>query len=214
MEATLWGRFENVEHFLNHGADKNLKDHKNLKAIDLASPSDRNEEERFQRSGREQQIYKEIPYIANRARKQIISMLKDDTGDQLVASEEEGVADHFFRKTPTKVTVFAPVAEYAISSPYKTIAHLERGGKYPSIAAMSGWSHETSVLLVSGKDWTAQVIWIANCVGHDLVAHERDQGISGQYHACHAEKQLIACLSVDMSSWNMKPELLKRHMST
>lgn len=36
MEAALWGRYENVEHLLIHGANKHLKDNHSLKAIDFA----------------------------------------------------------------------------------------------------------------------------------------------------------------------------------
>ncbi len=53
MESALWGRYESVEHLLDHGANKHLKDNDNLKASDLATSSDRNEEERYRRSGGE-----------------------------------------------------------------------------------------------------------------------------------------------------------------
>ena len=192
MEAALWGRYENVEHLLGHGANKYLIDDHRLKAIDLANPSDRNEEERYWRSGGEHQVYKEITYTANQARRMIVSILKDDLGDQLLATTKENVEDRFFQKSSSRVKLFAPIADYEISSPHKTIARLERGGKYPSIAAMSGWSHGPTVPLVSGKDWTAEVVRIAKIIGHALVPDSWDRGIPGQFHACHAEKQLVA----------------------
>ncbi len=119
----------------------------------------------------------------------IVSILKDDMADELPAA---AMKDQFFCKSSNRVTLFAPVAEYEISSPHKTVAHLTRGGKYPSIAAMSGWSHGKTVPLVSGRDLTSDVLRIANIVGHALVADSRDRGIPGQFNACHAEKQLIA----------------------
>ncbi|KAH8432440.1 uncharacterized protein LDX57_010076 [Aspergillus melleus] len=59
---------------------------------------------------------------------------------------------------------------------------------------MSGWGHsECPSTRVSGKDWTKRVLNIADIVGHTLSADsEKDQGIKGQFHASHAEKQLIA----------------------
>lgn len=191
MEAALWGRYGNVERLLEHGANKNLIDNHSLKAIDLATPLDRNEEERYLRSGGEHQIYKEITYTANQARRMIVCILKDDIGELLPAAATENREDQFFQKSSSRVRLFAPIAEYDLINPYKTIARLERGGRYPSVVAMSGWSHDKTVPLV-GKDWTSEVIRIASIIGHAIVPDRKDQGIPGQYHACHAEKQIIA----------------------
>ena len=57
---------------------------------------------------------------------------------------------------------------------------------------MSGWSHGKTVPLVSGKDWTSEVIRIADIIGHALLHDRKDNGITGKLRACHAEKQLIA----------------------
>lgn len=192
MEAALWGRYENVEHLLGHGANKDVKDSRGLRAIDLATPSDRNEQERYERSGGEHQVYKEITYTANKARRIIVMMLNDEVSDQVPVAASGDFKEQFFHRSASRVRLFAPIAEYEISSPHKTIAHLKRGGRYPPIAAMSGWSHGETVPLVSGKDWTSEVIRIANIIGHALVPDSRDNGVLGQFHACHAEKQLIA----------------------
>ena len=197
MEAALWGRLKNVELLLENGVDKDLMDHDSLRAIDLATPSDRNEEERFRRSGGKHQVYKEDTYTANQARRMIVSILKDDDDDQSPPAGNTIIGNQsFFQKSHDKITFYAPVAEYDIPTPYKTIARLERGGRYPSIAAMSGWSHEKdekTTPLVSGKDWTSEVIRIAAIIGHTLHPNNtKDNDIPGQFHACHAEKQLIA----------------------
>ena len=192
MEAALWGRDENVKLLLGKRAKKNMKDNHGLKAVDLAAPLDQNEEERYMRSGGEHQVYKEITYIANRARRLIVLMLKDDLSDQPPAAVGGNSKDQYFQKSADRIRLFAPIAEYEISTSDKTIARLERGGRYPSISAMSGWSHGMTVPLVSGQDWTHEVIRIANIIGHALVPDAKDNGVPGQYHACHAEKQLIA----------------------
>lgn len=72
------------------------------------------------------------------------------------------------------------------------VARFECGGKYLFIAAMSGWSHDKTVSLISGKDLTPEVLRIANIVGYAFAINSRDRGVSGQFQACHAEKQLIA----------------------
>ena len=193
MEAALWGRYKNVEHLLEHGANKDLMDNDSLKAIDFAAPSDRNEEERYRRSRERHPVYQEVTYTANQARKMIVSILKDDAGDQLHPAANGIIQNQLlFQKSPGRITLYAPVAEYEIFTPYKTIAWLERGGRYPFIAAMSGWSHGQTTTLVSGRDWTSEVIRIAKIIGYTLALDDWDNDIPGQFHACHAEKQLIA----------------------
>lgn len=193
MQAALWGRYESVRHLLRYGADKNLQDSDGFKAIHLASLSDRNEEERYWRSGRKNQIYREVTQTANQARRMIVHLLKDDD-DQTVLGSNNSFEHHVFRKLSRgTITLFAPIAEYPISSEYKTIARLERGQKYPSVAAMSGWGHRDTTTIISGRDWTSEAIQIAEILGYALKPFvTRDGGIPGQYHACHAERQLIA----------------------
>lgn len=172
MEAALWGRYKNVEYLLDYGADKNLKDNRGLEAIDHATPSDENEEERFTRSGGEHQVYKEDTYTANQSRKTIVSILKDDPSEQPLCSTNRNV-DPFFVKFPSTIDLIGPIASYDIPSRNKTIARLKRGGMYPLIAAMSGWSHNKSDTLISGKYWTSEVLQLANVVGHTLTPDAR-----------------------------------------
>ena len=123
-------------------------------------------------------------------------ILKDDADDQSPPAANGIIENQFlFRKSPNgdRIRLYALVAEYELPTPYKTIACLKRGGRYPSIAAMSGWSHGKTTPLVSGKDWTSEVIRIAKIIGHALIPdNNKDNGDPGKYHACHAEKQLIA----------------------
>lgn len=52
---------------------------------------------------------------------------------------------------------------------------------------MSGWSHDLDEsCTIAGKDWTSEVLSIP------LSNSQYDRGVPGKYHACHAEKQLIA----------------------
>jgi hypothetical protein len=92
---------------------------------------------------------------------------------------------------------------------WKIIARLEREGRYPSVAAMSGWGHEDTITTFIGKDWTSEVMQIANMIGHVLQPDaRRDQGTAGKFNASHAEKQLIAYLT-GMFSWSTKSKPLR-----
>lgn len=194
MQAALWGRYENVRHLLKYGAIKNLKDSNGFKAIDFAYSSDGNEEERYRRLG-ENQTYREVTPTANLARRMIVHLLKD-AEDEIVHSPNNSFENHVFQKHSKNIfKLVAPIAEYPISNEWKTIARLERGHKYPSVAAMSGWGHGNTTATISGRDWTTEVLRIADILDYAIKPHEkRDDGIPGQYHACHAEMQLTAYL--------------------
>jgi hypothetical protein len=56
MQATLWGRLENVRILLGYGTNKNLRDRNGFKAIHLAETSHQNEEDRYRKSGREYKV--------------------------------------------------------------------------------------------------------------------------------------------------------------
>lgn len=199
MHAALWGRYENVRHLLKYGADKNLKDSDGFKAIDFAYSSDRNEEERYYRLLEGNQTYREITPTANQARRMIVHLLNDASEDEdgeIVHGQNNSFENHAFQKqSKCIIKLVAPIAEYPISSEWKTIARLERGHKFPSVAAMSGWSHGDTSATISGRDWTSKVMQMADILGYTITPYEkRDGGIPGQYHACHAEMQLIAYL--------------------
>lgn len=150
MQAALWGRYESVRHLLKYSADKNLQDSDGFKAFQLAGLSDRNKEERYWRSAKNNQIFREVTQTANQARKIIVHLLKDDD-DQTILGSNNTFEHHVFRKLSRgTITLFASIAKYPISSEYKTIARLERGDKYSSVAAMSGWGHRDTTTIISG----------------------------------------------------------------
>lgn len=53
IEAALWGRLDNVKILLKNGANKSLRDVHGRRAAELAEQTLQNDEERYQRSGRE-----------------------------------------------------------------------------------------------------------------------------------------------------------------
>jgi hypothetical protein len=198
MEAALWGRLGNVEHLLEYGSNKSLRDDEGLRATDFAKPTERNEEERWRRSGKELRTFEESTYLANQYRKRIALMLEEDTAtNESTTVCEAGYEDfeyHFFPESPQTLLIklFAPIAEFSIRKG-KTIARLERGGEFPSVSAKSGWCHDKNREIgVAGRDWMKDIFRLAVSVGHRLAADTRDQDHPGLFHSCHAEKQLIA----------------------
>ncbi|CAM6001938.1 unnamed protein product [Sphagnum balticum] len=61
-------------------------------------------------------------------------------------------------------------------------------------AAMSGWHIRKTVKSTyrSLEKLTAEVRRLCEVIGYNLTPHGNDQCEPGRYHACHAEKQLIA----------------------
>ncbi|CAK38704.1 hypothetical protein CBS63078_2089 [Aspergillus niger] len=191
MEAALFGRVGNVKVLLEHGADPNIRDDENRRAVYFARESRKNRKERNVRT---QDTYEMLV-----GRQEIVRLL----------SGEIPKSKNAFGKPPTPSlsrpyrflssnggytkVLHGPIEEYPMTKCGKTVARLERGGKFPSVGAMSGWSHTPAQpLRVDARQWTDDVFYIAEIVGHHLASHACDQGICGQYNACHAEKQLIA----------------------
>lgn len=195
MEAALWGRIENVKHLLEHGANRCICDNNSSRAIELAEPSLQNDEERHRRSGGEFPIYCEVPFMANQARRVIFETLKEpkDYNRRVAPEQDQTFQRHIFKKTDRQsIELIAPIAEFPIPTEWNTIASLQRPSNYPSIAAMSGWSHGETKITISGENWTDEVRRIAWIVGHELpIDQRRDQGVQGHFFASHAEKQLV-----------------------
>jgi hypothetical protein len=78
----------------------------------------------------------------------------------------------------------------------KTVAVLLSGAQTPMHAVVSGWS--TRVHSLPGSTQIPQEVALRGVnklmaqVRHSLCADEKDQGVLGRYHACHAERLLIA----------------------
>lgn len=202
MEAALWGRHDNVQKLLDHDADKDLRDMDGLKAVDLARASSRNAEERLRRSGPDHKPYSEKTYAANQARRLIVQLL-DDADDDIVQDPDLRIEGHRFRRRLTQgsmpgINLVSPTFDKKKQCPntdenLKPIAWLTRPRDYTPIPAMSGRNHGITTTMVSGHEWTEEVMQIAAMVGHTFEENKAlDQGQPGHFHACHAEKQLIA----------------------
>ena len=91
-----------------------------------------------------------------------------------------------------EILLYAPIARFQISTPWKTVARLVRGGRFPTIDAMSGWSHAEGPY-IHGRFSTLEVKILSLMIGYKLPASpEYDQGSPGMFNASHAEKQLVS----------------------
>ncbi|KAG6078869.1 hypothetical protein E4U15_004051 [Claviceps sp. LM218 group G6] len=106
-------------------------------------------------------------------------------------------------RTPTKGAAKGATAALVVTQSvhqmhvvdHKALAAMRRHGDFPDIYAMSGWDGlEHDNFVISQETWTPKVMEICQDIGFDLEPSPSglDQGIPGQFNACHVEKQLIA----------------------
>lgn len=208
MEAALFGRVDNVKVLLGHNADKNLRDNENSLAIDSAREHYKNRREVYERTGgnltssskQRPRHTMEDAFKRDIDRREIVRLLGgEDRKSRITYGRPPTLSlsrSYTFTRSPMQDSfeLRGPIEKYPVTSSWKTVARLERGGKFPSVSAMSGWSH-TSVqsLRVNGQQWTDDVFYVSQVVGHLLPPDAaKDRGKKGRYNACHAEKQLIA----------------------
>ncbi|KAL5357169.1 DYW family of nucleic acid deaminases-domain-containing protein [Aspergillus floccosus] len=206
MEAALFGRIDNVKVLLQHDAEKNIRDGEHRLAIDLARDHYKNRREVYERTGGDltSSSIRRLGYIEDTFkrdidRREIVRLLGgEDRKSKIVFGRPPTLSlSTSYSFTPPQrhdsLVLRGPIEEYPITSRWKTVARLERGGNFPSIGAMSGWSHDSvQSLMVDGRQWTDDVFYIAAVLVHHLPPHDHDRGEDGRYYACHAEKQLIA----------------------
>ncbi|KAF2174587.1 hypothetical protein K469DRAFT_707080 [Zopfia rhizophila CBS 207.26] len=212
MMAALWGRLDSVHLLLRHGANKDAIDGAGFRAIDLAQPSQRNDEERERTHG----LYKETK-IDDKRRAEIVRVLQPRAKERRVPVSIDA---HTFKKSPLDGAIYhqAPIAKITVERQSKTVACLTRGPGLPDIYSKSGWGHAESNT-IDGAFWTGQVMKLAQKIGHDLPVHEWDYGISGQFNASHAEKQLMAYFvgrhtffKEEIGSWDEEQERINMAM--
>ncbi|KAE8374701.1 DYW family of nucleic acid deaminases-domain-containing protein [Aspergillus bertholletiae] len=175
-------------------------------AVDFARDHFKNRRERYERAGgkfpplsNQQLAYIEDTFKRDIDRQEIVRLLSGENRKSKIVFGSPPTlrppVSYSFKSSPANdsLVLHGPIEEYPICNRWKTVARLERGGKFPSIGAMSGWSHGSMhSLRVDGRQWTDDVFYISEVVGHLLLSNPKDRGKDGQYNACHAEKQLIA----------------------
>lgn len=193
-EAALWGRLENAKILLKHGASPLLaciRDGRRDLAVAFAKNDDVNIKQRSRAV-----LYKEDVHERNLDRRAIVNLLESYTGTTGTASQYPPKPAGFtFTRDATPGSFLTLVAHFDVPNVLKTVGVLCRGSNFPPVAAMSGWAHKedpAANIQIAGEEWTDAVRQICRYIGHDLAPHVHDRGQPGQFHACHAEKQLIA----------------------
>lgn len=206
MEAALFGWVDNVKALLEHSADKNIRDGENRLAIEFARDHYKNRRERYDRAGgsfisssNRRLGYVEDTFKRDIDRQEIVRLLGGENRKSMIVFGRPPTLllskSYSFKPSPMQdsIILYGPIEKYPIIRKWKTVARLDRGGNFPSVGAMSGWSHcSVQSLRVDGRQWTDDIFYISKVVGHPLPSNSKDQGKDGQYNACHAEKQLIA----------------------
>jgi hypothetical protein len=194
-QAALFGRLENVETLLKHGANPLLaciRDGKRALAVDFAKNDEVNPGLRDIAS----YGYKEDVIERNLDRRAIVNLLERYTGTTGTTPQARSTLGGFsFTRAVAPESFLTLVAHFDVPNEWKTVGVLCRGSRFPPIAAMSGWAHRddpAANIQIAGKDWTDAVRRVSQYIGHNLSPHRHDQGQSGRFHACHAEKQLVA----------------------
>lgn len=184
MEAALWGRYDTVHFLVEKGISLTDNDGAGRKALDLVSDDKRNSAERRLRAGN---IYRERP-DADEKRLRIAALLRRQMGlsdDAKNAQTNIGtVPGHFLKERDGSVAFYERVAVYDVPNgqQLKAFAQLDRGPRYPTVSAMSGYSHPDWPNVINNSQWTAEAFKICQLVGHK----------TSQSFASHVEKQLIA----------------------
>ena len=117
MKAAFWGRIDNVKQLLEHDVNRNLYDIHGRQTAEFAGLSLRNDEERYQLSGREVQMYREVTFIANQVRRVILELLKDSKKffSRGISIHDQVFQVHSFRKTDRgTIELITPVAEFHV----------------------------------------------------------------------------------------------------
>lgn len=108
------------------------------------------------------------------------------------------------------ITVFRDVYHVPITAENKTFAYLERGDGDDYVFAVSGWSGGQFANIdgcIDRELWTKRVFEFSKIIGHKLDHHKKDEpGRKGSYHACHAEKQLMAYVLWHYTSLQTEPD--------
>lgn len=223
MEAALWGRLGNASSLLQYGADWEATDDEGYSASDYATPSQKNEDERW----KIERLFNLYPRTSatynthrrNTERRQIVNILKDrklsKMASQYSSTNGGGIREFSFLTNIERGSI-SLVKEFPVNKTSKAIARLTFPGttkdKFPPVDAMSGWNHGdgNEQVAISGKDWTPNVMKLANCLNYALpTGGDMDRGIRGRYYASHAEKQLIAYFVskyavLDQDHWCLK----------
>ncbi|KAL5344821.1 hypothetical protein ACLOAV_010218 [Pseudogymnoascus australis] len=184
MEAALWGGLETIQFLIDRGASIFAEDANGHRAADLATDSERNEEERISRANDIVMVRPD----ANRKRRQILACLTrhESMGrGSLNGAEPSQIHQGYFgKRLPNLLRYYRADTSYEIGpgEEIKAFARLDRGARYPVISAMSGYSQGHRADVLNNEIWTGKAQDLCRTIGFDV----------SRSCASHVEKQLIA----------------------
>jgi len=217
MEAVLFARLEAVKTLLQSGADKHIKvkQYHNGGWIEATAgdfAGDGNSRVTSYRKSQYPPYYKE-PSDARLQRRAIFSLLSDPEtrggGRVAKVTDRPPVIELLQSATAPGVKNLVERFQLVEIVDSKTVGYLFRGQAYPLVGAVSGYSDQGYTappserhknFALSNTIWTSHVLtfcrsfekWLEESTSKLLpVNRHADQGVDGQFNACHVEKQLI-----------------------
>ncbi|KAM7182686.1 DYW family of nucleic acid deaminases domain containing protein [Rhypophila sp. PSN 637] len=106
--------------------------------------------------------------------------------DEVNAQKRDAISPMIqFTRAMTPGNFLTLVALFDVPNKWKTVGVLWRGSSFPPEDPVANFR-------ISGEEYTDAAWELCSYIGHDLAPYYHDQARPGQFHACHAEKQLIA----------------------
>lgn len=192
MEAALWGRDDAVKFLLGKGADPWQKDCKDRTALDLAQDTNSNRNERVATSP----LYiesKDLQYARIRTCARLEKLRTGPLQPHENSPNWAALSNGHFRRVGRNLAWYNRAVSYDLDFDTRTVGILSYDAHTLAIAAMSGTNHyRPHPQTLDNRSWTYKVRNLCVAMGFVLRPDHRDRLFAGSFHACHAEKQLVA----------------------
>ena len=208
MESLCFGRGSLSEFLVLRGASTSAKDAEGTSSLEIAKHRlGQMEEYEWMLSRMEHETYEH--YLERKENRDCFSRIVDlctarnksrrKTRGGLPSHKDrhQGVAFAKIAAGPnTQITVMLAKFTAPMANECKTFGFLDRGSPYDDIFAVSGYTGGEFGGIdgcLNREVWIEKVFTFCTILGHKLVYDARKDGNRlGNYHACHAEKQLMA----------------------
>ena len=201
MEAALWGFLGIVQALLSAGANKDLVDADGSLAVDLADDSYENYCERHRR--RPEDWTDGTPMADRIFIKGLLRIPRKTCCLKTTLQSPDLVGAYLHKSLASEsISLIMPRRETEFSTEQDATAILFRGGPFPPVAAVNGWTGpvnrrlrsmvQGSCEMLNEGYWALENLELARDLGFSFEPHEDDMPEArGSYNACHAEAQLM-----------------------